>query len=164
MLLLTFHIGQDCYALEARRAVEVLPLVALTPLPGASHGVAGMFSYRGEPIVAVDLCQLILNRPARPALSTRIIVVDAAGPPPNPRRLVGLIVERATEILRCAERGLKFTDPGPGAPYLGPVLVNEGGLIRLLRPENLPRAALAEPPAAPPALTRGADAPASSAG
>lgn len=141
MLLLTFQIGNDLYALEARRAVEVLPLVALKRLPGAPHGVAGLFNYRGQPVVAVDLCQLILGRPASRSLSTRIIIVSLLGAPDAPERLIGLIAERATEILRRSQA--ETLDPAvakatAGAPYLGPVLVDTRGMIHLLRPEFLP--------------------------
>jgi chemotaxis-related protein WspB len=85
MLYLLFQIGKDRYAIEARQAVEVLPFVDLERIPPAlstpsvptqrPRGVAGIFNYRGQPMVAVDLCDLILGRPARELLSTRIIVV-----------------------------------------------------------------------------------------
>lgn len=149
MLLLTFRIGQDLYALEARRAVEVLPLVALQRIPDAPPGVAGVFNYRGEPVVAVDLCELILGRPARSSLSTRVIVVNAARPETGARQLLGLIAERATEILRRDQRELADPAQGkaaPGPPYLGPILMDASGMIRLLRPENLPTTNRAAPP------------------
>ncbi|MCX8090729.1 MAG: chemotaxis protein CheW [Verrucomicrobiae bacterium] len=145
MLLLTFRIGNALYALEARRAVEVLPLVALQHVPEAPPGVAGLFNYRGEPILAVDLCQLILGRPARPSLSTRIIVVNTAGATAGRPRLLGLIAERATEILRREERELTQPGRSEGAPYLGPVLMDARGMIRLLQPEYLPLASLTQP-------------------
>lgn len=149
MLLLTFRIGNDLYALEARRAVEVLPLLALQRIPEAPRGVAGMFNYRGEPVVAVDLCELILGRAARPSLSTRIIVVNAA-PQTGARRLLGLIAERATEVLRRDEREVTRPDPQAAAPYLCGVLMDARGMIQLLRPENLPFAALPDPSAPSP--------------
>src|SRR5262245_16763915 len=102
MLFLLFQIGPDRYAIEARQTVEVLPLVELQRLPtraAGSAGVAGIFNYRGRPVPAIDLSELTCGRPARACLSTRIIVVqhtDQAGR----RQLVGLIAERATELLR----------------------------------------------------------------
>lgn len=140
MLLLTFRIGNDLYALEARRAVEVVPLVALQRIPEAPRGVAGLFNYRGEPVVAVDLCELILGRPARPALSTRILVVNTAPAASGARQLLGLIAERATEILRCEPQALAEPARPQGAPYLGPILMDARGMIQLLQPEHLPLA------------------------
>src|SRR5712691_98717 len=99
MLFLLFQLGNDRYALEASRVVEVVPLLALKVFPQAPKGVAGIFNYRGQPVPAVDLCALTLGEPAKERLSTRIIIVklpDGA----RPGRLVGLIAEHATEMLR----------------------------------------------------------------
>jgi len=50
MLFLLFQLGQDRYALEASRVIEVLPLVSLKRIPQAPRGVAGLFNYRGRPV------------------------------------------------------------------------------------------------------------------
>ena len=41
MLFLLFRLGHDRYALEARRVVEVVPLLALKKIPQAPRGVVG---------------------------------------------------------------------------------------------------------------------------
>lgn len=137
MLFLLFQIGNDRYALEARQAVEVIPFVALKKIPHAPRGVAGVFNYRGRPVPAVDLCELTFGRPARELLSTRIIVVnfpDAAGH----TQWTGLIAEHATGMMRREPD--QFVDPGvrmDHAPYLGPVLMDEKGVVQLLHPQHL---------------------------
>src|SRR5215468_7034069 len=121
MLFLLFQLGNDRYALEASRVVEVVPLLELKKIPGAPRGVAGIFNYRGRPVPAVDLSELTLGQTAAERLSTRIVVIqypDEAGR----FQPLGLIAEHATEIIRrdrkdFAEAGLKM-----GAPdYLGPI-------------------------------------------
>src|SRR5580693_447913 len=121
MMLLLFHLGKDRYALEAQRIIEVLPLLELKKIPEAPRGVAGIFNYRGRPVPAIDLNDLVLGQPADNSLSTRIIIINY---PDESGRLhpLGLIAERATEIIRrkksdFIEPALKFGD----APYLGPV-------------------------------------------
>lgn len=137
MLCLLFQIGKDRYALEAKYAVEVLPYLALRQIPRAPRGVAGIFNYRGRPVPAVDLSELTLGQPARERLSTRIILVnypDAQGR----FQLLGLIAEHATEMLRRDERD--FVDSGVhsnAAPYLGPVVMDDKGVIQLLRVQHL---------------------------
>jgi chemotaxis-related protein WspB len=137
MLFLLFNLGSDRYALDAGRVVEITPLLALKRLPGAPEGVAGLFVYRGQPVPAVDLRALTLGQPARECLSTRIIVVkcpDASGQ----ERLLGLIAEAATELLRRDLR--EFVSSGlnlPAAPYLGPVLMEPGGIIQLVQEQRL---------------------------
>src|SRR5215471_14522815 len=75
MLFLLFQLGNDRYALEARRVVEAVPLLELTRLPQAPKGVAGIFNYRGHPVPAIDLCELTLGVAASERFSTRIIIV-----------------------------------------------------------------------------------------
>ena len=137
MLFLLFQIGDDRYALEARHAVEVIPYVALKRIPHAPRGVAGVFNYRGRPVPAVDLCELTVGRPARELLSTRIVVVSFSNREGR-AQWTGLIAEQATSMLR-REPG-HFVPSGVElghAPYLGPVIMDDQGVIQLLHPEHL---------------------------
>ena len=130
MLFLQFQLGRDRYALEASRVVEVVPLVALKPLPQAPKGVAGFFNYRGQPVPAVDLGALTLGQPASERFSTRIIIVnypDESGT----NHLLGLIAEHATELVRKEVKD--FVDSGVklgAAPYLGPIAEDGNGAIQ----------------------------------
>ena len=130
MLFLLFQLGQDRYALEASRVVEVVPLLALKHLPQAPKGVAGIFDYRGRPVPAVDLSALTLGQPARERLSTRIIIVnypDEGGT----NHLLGLIAERATEMVRKEVKDFADSDVRLGtAPYLGPIFADSWGAIQ----------------------------------
>ncbi|HWX20904.1 MAG TPA: chemotaxis protein CheW [Candidatus Binatia bacterium] len=137
MLFLLFHLGKDRYALEAKRVVEVVPLLALTRLPQAPRGVAGLFNYRGRPVPAVDLCELTQGHPASERLSTRIIIINYPDASGN-QRLLGLVAEHATEILRreandFVQSGVKVA----AAPYLGPVLMDTQGTVQLVHEQRL---------------------------
>jgi chemotaxis-related protein WspB len=140
MLFLLFQLGDDRYALEARRVVEVVPMLSLKRIPHTPKGVAGMFVYHGRAIPALDLCELTFGRPARERLSTRIIVIDYSPVPSGtgPNQLLGLIAERATEMMRRDPRD--FVDAGTrpsAAPFLGPVLIDDRGVIQLLHAQNI---------------------------
>ena len=130
MLFLLFQVGQERYALEASRVVEVVPLLELKPLAQAPKGVAGIFNYRGRPVPVVDLSALILGRPASELLSTRIIIVNCPDDPGG-SHLLGLIAERATGMLRKDAR--EFMDPGwkeGSSPHPGPMLMDPSGPIQ----------------------------------
>jgi chemotaxis-related protein WspB len=136
MLHLIFQLGQDRFALETVGIVEVLPMVAITPVPLAPRGVAGLFDHRGAPVPAIDLSALLLGRPALAVRSTRIVLVRY--PDPAGDRLLGLIAERATDTLRA--RPEDFTPSGvdnPAAPYLGPVLADAQGVIQRVEVQAL---------------------------
>ena len=137
MMFLLFHLGKDRYVLEARHVIEVLPLLELKGIPEAPRGVAGIFNYRGRAIPAIDLSELALGQKSGELLSTRIIIINY---PDEAGRLhpLGLIAERATEIIRrettdFVEPGLKFGD----APYLGPVLTDNEGVIQWVHEQRL---------------------------
>jgi len=137
MLFLLFQLNQDRYVLSIAQVVEVLPLVDLKEIPQSPPGVAGLFNYRGEPVPVVDVCEMLLQRPARRILSTRLVLVrhpDGNGG----ERLLGLIVEKAIRTLR-REPG-DFTESGVAndqAPCLGPVATDEQGVIQWVDPRKL---------------------------
>jgi len=137
MLFLLFHLGNERYALQASRVVEVVPLLELKQLPQAPKGVAGIFNYRGCPVPAVDLCALTLGQQANVRFSTRIIIVNY----PDDRgtnHLLGLIAEHATELLRkdindFIDSGLRLSE----APYLGPVLMHDASPVQWIYEQRL---------------------------
>ena len=128
MLFLTFQIGADRYALDARQIVEVLPLVTLKQLPGAPRGVAGLFDCRGRVVPIVDLSELATRQPARRCLSTRIVLVQHGEG--SEARTLGLIAERATATM--TREASEFTDAGVAgdASYLGSVIRDGSGLVQ----------------------------------
>jgi chemotaxis-related protein WspB len=106
-------------------------------VPQAPAGVAGLINYRGRSVPVVDLSELMLGEPARPHISTRLILVRYG------EHLLGLIAERATEMMR-REAG-NFADSGlasDAAPYLGPVTQDGNRLIRWIEVQKLLPAAV----------------------
>jgi chemotaxis-related protein WspB len=132
MLFLKFRIGSESYALDTARIAEVLPLLEITRVPHAPAGVAGLINYRGACVPVVDLSELMLGEPARPHISTRLILVHYG------EHLLGLIAEQATETMR-RDAG-SFADSGlasDAAPYLGPVTHDGGRLIQWIEVQKL---------------------------
>lgn len=137
MLFLLFQIGPDRYALEASRVIEVIPMLSLKKVPQAPRGVAGMFNYRGEIVPALDLSEMTTGQPAAERLSTRILIVRSSMERRGARMLV-LIAERATTTLR--KEPSDFVDPGltpDSAAYLGPVLLDDQGVIQWIQEQKL---------------------------
>lgn len=137
MLFLLFQLGNDRYALEARRVVEVIPLVSFKRLSNTPAGVAGFFNYRGEAVPAIDLRALTQGDPSSERLSTRIIIVHYPDAERRPR-LLGLIAEKATQTIRKESSEFTFTGiQTKSAAYLGPILVEGDQVIQWLHEDRL---------------------------
>lgn len=137
MLMLLFHLGDNRYALPAAKVVEITPNVFLSAIAQAPAYVAGVFTYRGAQVPVIDLCQLLLNRPAEVLFTTRIVLVDypcAEGT----SRLLGLLAERVTDTRNLPVEA--FTTTGvrsAGAPCLGEAAQTPEGLIQFVDVEHL---------------------------
>jgi chemotaxis-related protein WspB len=132
MLFLMFRIGSESYVLDTAQIAEVLPLLEITPVPQAPAGIAGLINYHGGAVPVVDLSELILGKPARAHISTRLILVHYG------EHLLGLIAEQATELMR--RDPASFADSGVAsdtAPYLGQVTEDGGRLIRWIEVKKL---------------------------
>lgn len=138
MLFLLFELGKDRYAIEAKRVVEVLPYVQIKRVPEASVGVAGIINYRGEPVPILDFSEVALGTPAREHLSTRIIIVQSTVPGSKEPRLVGMLAEHATELLRKEPREFVSTGlPENARSYYGPVAMDRGRPVQWVREDRL---------------------------
>ncbi len=144
MLFLLFQLGKERYALDTRQVAEVLPLLGVKHIPLMPAGVTGILDYRGKPVPVIDLIELTLGRAAARQLSTRIVLVHLMGQEGG-RHLLGLIVERATQLARYETTD--FSDPGitnADTPYLGLVVSDVDGIIQWVEPDRLLPVSIAE--------------------
>jgi chemotaxis-related protein WspB len=131
MLFLLFELDGDRYALDAAGIVEVQALAAAKAIPGAPAWVAGLIERHGEPVPVIDLAQLALGRPSQQWRSTRLVFVRYRDARATMERVIGLIVERATQTRRIERE--RFADSGiatPHARWLGPVVSDASGMIQ----------------------------------
>ena len=130
-LFLVFHIGSERYALKATEVAEVLPRLPLKPIAHAPSWVAGIFAHRGALVPVIDLSALTFGTAAQARTSTRLVLVNYQPQPWVEARWLGLILEQATDTLRC---GLEEFQPygldNREAPYLGLVREDALGLMQ----------------------------------
>ncbi|MGV8917490.1 MAG: chemotaxis protein CheW [Pseudomonas sp.] len=137
-LFLLFRIGTERYALEAIDIAEVLPRLQLKPIAQTPEWVVGVFAHRGVIVPVIDLSALTFGHPAQARTSTRLVLVHYHVSVERPRELLGLILEQATDTLRCAPS--EFKDYGLDnreARYLGPVREDQHGLLQWVRVQDL---------------------------
>jgi len=147
MLLLLFYVGDDRYALESNRVVQILPNLTLKKVYHAPNYVSGLFNYRGQIIPVVDISYLLRDQASPDLLSTRIILVKNQVSAPitsnspsttTSSSLLGLRAERVTTTLDLPKTALK--DRGmkvEASPYLGKIILDDQGIIQLICPEYL---------------------------
>ena len=137
MLLLLFHLGDERYAIDGTKVVEIIPQVLLRKLYQAPKYVAGVFNYRSKIVPAIDLCYLIGEYPCRHCLSTRIIIVNYPMPDGTTRYL-GLMAERVTDTLyKSEEEWMSTEDSSEVAAYFGEMIPERDGMIQRLRVDKL---------------------------
>lgn len=130
-LFLVFRIGGERYALKATEVAEVLPRLPLKPIAHAPLWVAGIFAHRGAMVPVVDLCALTFGTAAQARTSTRLVLVNYQPQPWLEARWLGLILEQATDTLRCDPAEFQpYGLANREAPYLGPVREDALGLMQ----------------------------------
>jgi len=132
MLLITFHIGEEKYAIQVSSIIEIIPMVNLNRLPLTEDYVAGVFNYRGNPAPVIDLCKLYTDTPYRELMSTRIMMIDFKMDN-GEKHVLGLIAEKATESINMDIGDFKTTGINiENAPFLRGIANDEHGLVQLV--------------------------------
>lgn len=137
MLYLLLRMGTERYALDARRIVEVVPMVNLKPLPHAEPYIAGLFDYRGTLVPVIDLCRLTTAHHCGEYLTTRIVLVEYPGSEGR-SHILGLLAEQVTETLKIKDNefqpsGIHTTE----APYLGDLVKVGNAMVQQLNIEQI---------------------------
>jgi len=57
--LCAFWLGGRCFGLDIRAVGEVVALEAMTRVPNTRPGIRGLFNLRGEPVVVIDLPEIL---------------------------------------------------------------------------------------------------------
>jgi chemotaxis-related protein WspB len=165
MLLLTFSAGANRYAVDVAWVVELVPNVALRPIPHAPAFLAGLLGYRGKVVPVIDLGLLLNGMPCRDCLSTRIILVNdtadghdhskqdrgdshegTGGSRPEQEHdpsLFGFVAEHVSDLTRARPEQVTTTPVSlPQAPYLSAIVQTDQGIVQLIAVDKLRDAGL----------------------
>jgi len=137
MLLLLFQAGENQYALEANRVLQILPRVRLRPYPAVPEYISGILNFHGAPVVVVDLSRALGCAPSKKLMSTRIIIAEYPGRGGEKIRL-GLMAQGLTAAVK--KDRLEFIDNVlnvPGVNCLGKMFREGERLIQLVKIEEI---------------------------
>ncbi len=105
--LVSFHVGEEEFAIDILGVQEIIRVVELTPVPNAPYFVEGVINLRGKVIPILDLRSRFGLPPTDRTNDTRIIVVEIT------KTVLGFIVDSVEEVLRLPE-SLIETPPSTG--------------------------------------------------
>ncbi len=124
-----FRIGHETFALPIAAVHEIVRPPEITAVPHAAEYVEGVINLRGRILPVIDLRRRFGETRIENTPKNRILVVDSDG------RLVGLMVDAASEVLKLAPAQI---EPPPEVlgegetSYVTGVAKHQGRLIILV--------------------------------
>jgi chemotaxis signal transduction protein len=120
---LCFRAGAQACAVAVESVAEIVPLVALRPLPGAPAVVEGAFVLRGDPVAVISL-RAALGAPPRSTLADLLVVCRVRG------RRVALHVDEVLGLRELDAAPLRdAAELGPGVRRVAAVSVDDEELL-----------------------------------
>ena len=124
MEVLVFTVGSREYALPVEDVIEVVRMVAVTPLPDAPSSVMGVINMRGHVIPVIDLRSRLGFPAHEPDLSTPIVVVGWG------EAAAGLVADGTSEVLTLRSDAVEASHPSRAQAVSG--MAHEGDRLILL--------------------------------
>lgn len=101
LLYVVLEVGQASYILPGSDIRELETFTGATPVPSSPDFVAGIVHVRGRVVPVIDLRRRFGLPPIEYGIDTRIVVTEIGD------RSVGLVADRARELLRVDEASVK---------------------------------------------------------
>jgi len=127
--LVSFRLGKEEFAVDILKIQEINRLVEITRVPKAPAFVEGVINLRGKVIPVIDLRKRLGLANEQRDEETRIVVMDIQ------KRIVGLIVDSVSEVLRAPSSSVEPPPPmlgGIDSEYIRGVCKLEDRLLILL--------------------------------
>lgn len=136
VIVVTFTLGSQTYALPIAPVRQIIEMVTITPLPQINHTIAGVINFHGVIAPVINMRRLLGLEEIPLHLHSPIILVKIS------ERLVGLIVDKVLDVLErpvdqiINPNNILLKEMGE-APLLQGLIQAQGGSILLLNPEQL---------------------------
>ena len=106
---LTFHLGEEQFALEIERIQEIIGVINVTALPRTEDYVRGVINLRGRIIPVIDLRRRFSMPFQEDTERTCFIVGELAGKDGNMMR-IGLAVDEVAEVVDIDSASIQDTE------------------------------------------------------
>lgn len=121
--ILVVSLGNHRYGFWLSVVESVLPLVAITPLPGAPEVVLGVIVVRGATVPVVDLRRRFGLASPEPELNAQLVLAETA------RRRLAVLVDRVDGVEASETVETTVEAPSVPAEYISGVVRRADGLI-----------------------------------
>ncbi len=122
--VLRFSIGKDEYAFRIDEVIEVLRMVIIKEIPRLSKIVKGVFNFRGQIVMVIDLRERFGLEDYRYTKNSRIIIAKIDS------KEIGFIVDSVNKIEDVSRNNI--TSP---ADY--PIKINEGFIYGIFKSDEI---------------------------
>lgn len=137
MLFLLCQTSAGRFLIPGQRILEVLPMVAVSPLAGMAQGMVGVMRCRGASVPVLDLTELTTGAPAPCRMTTRVVLLNR-NPESATEQLFGVIAERATRTIALQPDQFSEAMSDSGTfPFLGPLAWDAGVAVRRVEVDRL---------------------------
>lgn len=99
--LVGFRIGKETFGVPIGLVHEIVRVPEITAVPEAPDYIEGVINLRGKIVSVVDLRKRFGEAKIEPSRKNRILVAEIE------QRLVGLIVDSASEVIRLPEQQIE---------------------------------------------------------
>lgn len=93
VIMVTFKLGSQMYALPLAPVRQIIEMVTITPLPQVNHMISGVINFHGALVPVINMRRLLGMEEAPLYLHTPIILVHVS------ERLIGLIVDKVLDVV-----------------------------------------------------------------
>lgn len=97
-----FRVGHEVFGVPINLVHEIVRVPEITSVPDSPGCVQGVINLRGKIVSVVDLRRRFGQKETKPNKKNRILVTEVAG------KLVGLIVDSASEVLKIPENEIEL--------------------------------------------------------
>jgi len=135
-LYLQYRVDQHVCGVSCRWVEQVIPEMDFIQVPGVPSHFRGLLRYQTGVIPVIDLCQLLVHRPAAVKLSTRIILLrpspDVAG------AVLGILAEHVLNVVEIRNEACRPSGiPSESSLLSGLIAETSSGWMQIIDPERL---------------------------
>jgi purine-binding chemotaxis protein CheW len=103
--LIGFRVGRETFAVPIALVHEIVRVPEITAVPDSPGYVEGVINLRGKIVSVIDLRKRFGEKEPERSKKNRILVTEVDG------KLVGLIVDAASEVLKIPESEIELPPP-----------------------------------------------------